>query len=51
MKIKYEGTEKRVKLSDFLGVNIYEWDESDYGLTIALFGREFNFLIWKNNGR
>ena len=47
MKIKYAGSDRFVKLSDFLGISIYEWDESDYGLTITLFGREFNFMIWK----
>ena len=47
MKIRYAGTDKRVKSSDYLGISIYEWDEADYGLTIILFGREFNFLIWR----
>jgi hypothetical protein len=47
MKIRYAGTDKRVKFSDYLGISIYEWDEADYGLTITLFGREFNFLIWR----
>ncbi len=50
MKIKYDSTEKRVKFSDFLGIKIYEWDESDYGMTITLFGRDFDFLIWVKNG-
>jgi hypothetical protein len=47
MKIKYDGSIKQVKFSDFLGISFYEWDEADYGMTITLFGREFNFMIWK----
>jgi hypothetical protein len=53
MKIKYEGSGRtQTTLRDFLSewfyIGRYEWDDADYGFSIILFGREWNWLIYKD---
>lgn len=53
MKIVYDGTfrnGRRFKelLSELFYIGKYEWDEADYGFSIILFGREWNWLIYKD---
>jgi hypothetical protein len=52
MKIKYEGSSRtltpfRELMSQLFYIGKYEWDEADYGFSIILLGREWNWLIWK----
>jgi hypothetical protein len=51
MKIQYQGTGHTLTplkdlLSELFYIGKYEWDEADYGFSIVLLGREWNWLIW-----
>ena len=53
MKIKYEGSSRsQTTLKDFLSewfyIGRYEWDDADYGFSIILFGREWNWLVYED---
>jgi len=53
MRIKYDGT-RRISnpdgWRDVLYAGWYPWDEADYGFSIILFYREWNWLIDLNKG-
>jgi hypothetical protein len=49
MKIKYDGGRRVVTFREIFYIGIYPWDESDYGLSVVLFGYEWNWLIWKKD--
>jgi hypothetical protein len=53
MKIKYQGkghtlTPLKDLLSELFYIGRYEWDEADYGFSIVLFGRSWDWLIYKD---
>jgi hypothetical protein len=53
MKIKYTGqhgpmTSYKELLKELFYIGRYEWDEADYGFSIILFGRNWNWLIYKD---
>ena len=35
-------------LSELFYIGRYEWDEADYGFSIVLFGRSWDWLIYDN---
>jgi hypothetical protein len=53
MIIKYEGTGRNGRtfkeiMSELFYIGRYEWDDADYGFSIILFGREWNWIIYKD---
>ena len=46
MKIKYDGSERQITWKEMFYIGFYQWDESDYGFSIILFGREWSWLVW-----
>lgn len=54
MKIKYQGHSNTITrpirevLSELFYIGRYEWDEADYGFSIVLFGRSWNWLYYQD---
>ena len=53
MIIKYTDSGRaETSLKDFLAewfyIGRYEWDDADYGFTITLFGRSWNWVIYND---
>ena len=48
MRIKYDGIDEFADRKLFK-VDLYEWDTADYGLSLTLLGKTWNWLINKGN--
>ena len=43
--IKFDGITVHNWLKDTFWISYYKWDETPYGLTITIFGINFDFLV------